>query len=325
MAILTWKHRTTKQAAKSAVQDELTRLGYGSGVDWNGFEATARVCFGRVLNAKGTITDTEIIVEKCDGFLKDKVLRECHELLEKLFPGGNVPTSVSTGEQQDGAKEQGYAKESIGSEGFTVDELVWKFSVDQWEEIAHLNDGQLIEYLFRISNTAYNHTIKQIPESRFKVLPAHLDALIARAEKASWLHQRINHTNSEREQLIRGAVAEQGRPGHAEETMGPEGLTVDQLVWKFSVDQWEHIAHLDDGELIEYLFRISNTAYDRIIKLIPGSRCSQLSAHLDDLIAHAKKPSWFHQRINHTNSQRERLIRGAIDERERSRITSNVG
>src|SRR5207244_4274092 len=53
-------------------------------------------------------------------------------------------------------------------------------------------------------------------------------------------------------------------------------------------------------------------AYIRIIEQIPDTRLNVLSADLNDLIAKAKKPSWFHQRINHTNSERERFIRAAV-------------
>jgi hypothetical protein len=90
MPVLTWKHRTTSVIAKSAIQAELTRLGHADAVAWNNFEATARVGFGAVLNAKGVITYGEIIVEKSGGALGGSVLGKCNELLERLFPGGKV-------------------------------------------------------------------------------------------------------------------------------------------------------------------------------------------------------------------------------------------
>jgi hypothetical protein len=90
MPVVTWKHRTTKEAAKSAVQAELIRLGHGNDVVWKDFELTARVGFGAILNVRGMITNQEVVIEKCTGAMGGALLRECNDLLEKLFPGGNT-------------------------------------------------------------------------------------------------------------------------------------------------------------------------------------------------------------------------------------------
>jgi hypothetical protein len=59
MPVLTWKHRTTKEAAKAAIQAELVKLGHGDAVVWKGFDVTARVGpLGSVRNGNRGIGDS---------------------------------------------------------------------------------------------------------------------------------------------------------------------------------------------------------------------------------------------------------------------------
>ena len=89
MAVLVWKHGTSKAEARSAIQSELRQLGYEGRVAWDGDRATARVGpFGTILNVSGTITDDLIVLEKCGGLAGGTVLKRSRELLERLYPGG---------------------------------------------------------------------------------------------------------------------------------------------------------------------------------------------------------------------------------------------
>jgi hypothetical protein len=87
MPALVWKHGTTKEAARDALQAKLKELGHADRVRWDGFAATARAGpFGSVLDAAGAITDEAVVVERCGGLAKGAVLRACGELLRQLFP-----------------------------------------------------------------------------------------------------------------------------------------------------------------------------------------------------------------------------------------------
>jgi len=211
MPLLTWKHQTTKDAAKTAVQAELTRLGHGDQFVWTDFEANARVGFGVVLNAKAIITDEDVVIEKCGGTKGTRVLDGCRQMFEKLFPGGNAVPSDAVNVKQETPPEPSPADESAVPTKPTVDELLWKYSRDEWADIAHLDDAELIVYLLNVSNSSFDYIIKQIPDARLLVLSPQLNELITRAKKPSWIRRRLTHSNEEREALLRSAVGEKDR------------------------------------------------------------------------------------------------------------------
>jgi hypothetical protein len=87
MAVLVWRHNTTREVARQTIQAELEHLGHDRKVSWKGDSAVASVGFGSILSASGEITDESIILHKCNGMAGGIVLRQCQMMLERLFPG----------------------------------------------------------------------------------------------------------------------------------------------------------------------------------------------------------------------------------------------
>jgi hypothetical protein len=58
------------------------------GVDRGGTPGFGAVGWGAVLNVAGEVTDHADVLERCGGAAGATVLRECREMLERLFPGG---------------------------------------------------------------------------------------------------------------------------------------------------------------------------------------------------------------------------------------------
>jgi len=90
MAVLVWKHGTTKAAARQAVMEELQQLGVADKVKWSGDRGSASIGLGVILNASGEITDDAVVLEKSGGAVGPMVVQRCRELLERLFPGGEM-------------------------------------------------------------------------------------------------------------------------------------------------------------------------------------------------------------------------------------------
>jgi len=90
MAVLLWKHRKTRAAARDAVQTELRNLGHDGKVKWKDDSANVSVGFGTVLSAAGEITDESVVLHKCGGAFGGLVLEKCEVILERLFPNGKV-------------------------------------------------------------------------------------------------------------------------------------------------------------------------------------------------------------------------------------------
>jgi hypothetical protein len=89
MAVLVWKHGKSKAEALGALQAALKDSGYGGSVAWDGPRAEARYGpFASVLHAVGEVTDDAVVLEKCGGLAGGAVLKQCQELLRRLFPGG---------------------------------------------------------------------------------------------------------------------------------------------------------------------------------------------------------------------------------------------
>jgi hypothetical protein len=96
----------------------------------------------------------------------------------------------------------------IGAAPLTLEQLVWKYTPDRWEDVRHLNDAELVEYLFRISNGAYTAILGQIPDERLADLADDLSVLLAKSRKGGRYHQLVNDSNGVREGRIRVAVKE---------------------------------------------------------------------------------------------------------------------
>ena len=86
---LVWQHGTTRDAAKTAVINELENLGYANEVHWRNYKGSVSVAMGVVLSVKGYISDDAIVIEKCSGAYSAQVLNETRAILARLFPGGD--------------------------------------------------------------------------------------------------------------------------------------------------------------------------------------------------------------------------------------------
>jgi hypothetical protein len=89
MSVLVRKHGTTATNARNDIQAKIRELGYDSWVIWQGYEATASVGMGLLLDLRGHITDESVIIDKCGGGIGGLVLGKCREIFEQLFPSAN--------------------------------------------------------------------------------------------------------------------------------------------------------------------------------------------------------------------------------------------
>ena len=89
MAVLVWKHGTTKRKALAALKAALAKSGYAEAVTWDGSRAEARSGpLAAVLKARGKVTDEAVVLNKCGGLAGKVVRRRCRKVLARLFPDG---------------------------------------------------------------------------------------------------------------------------------------------------------------------------------------------------------------------------------------------
>ena len=86
MQVLKWKHSTTREAAKRAVQAELQKLGFSGKVTWKGDVCTATGPKGGSISL--AFTDDTIVVEKAGEKGGAGALKKCRTLLGRLFANG---------------------------------------------------------------------------------------------------------------------------------------------------------------------------------------------------------------------------------------------
>lgn len=87
---LHWKHGRSLSEIYHLVQQYLAESGYLDKVKWNGNSFSASMGMGVALNIQGTITDDEIVIEKCGGVGGHAALSKMRESLQKSFPAGEV-------------------------------------------------------------------------------------------------------------------------------------------------------------------------------------------------------------------------------------------
>jgi hypothetical protein len=88
--VLKWKHEKSISEAKLLMQQKLQQRGYGNKVKWNGDSFSASVAFGAVLRIEGKITDQELVLDQCSGAVSGTVLNEIRNILQQLFPEGQI-------------------------------------------------------------------------------------------------------------------------------------------------------------------------------------------------------------------------------------------
>jgi hypothetical protein len=86
MEALRWQHGQTADAVRSTIEEQLIRAGYPDKLKWQGNAFSAAVGFGTVLKVQGQITDRDIVIERCDGFLGNIALKKIQDTLPTLFP-----------------------------------------------------------------------------------------------------------------------------------------------------------------------------------------------------------------------------------------------
>jgi hypothetical protein len=90
MAVLIWMHRKTKAEALAEVKAAIEESSYGGSVEWDGDKAAVRVGpLASILHVQGEVNDDAVIIDRCSGALGGLVLNRIHEILERLFPGGD--------------------------------------------------------------------------------------------------------------------------------------------------------------------------------------------------------------------------------------------
>jgi hypothetical protein len=57
MAVLVWSHGKTRDEAREIIRAELASLGYDSSVEWDGYNATASIGWGTLLDARVFLRD----------------------------------------------------------------------------------------------------------------------------------------------------------------------------------------------------------------------------------------------------------------------------
>jgi hypothetical protein len=72
------------------LKEGLHDAGYADRVKWSGNEFSASVGFGMILNIAGRIMDQEAVLDECGGAAGGTALRMIREILQRLFPGGEV-------------------------------------------------------------------------------------------------------------------------------------------------------------------------------------------------------------------------------------------
>ena len=89
MAALVWEHGRSKAEALAALRSAVAASGHGKSAKWDGAKVEARSGpFASVVHVRGEVTDDAVILEKCGGLAGGVVLARCHEMLGRLFPGG---------------------------------------------------------------------------------------------------------------------------------------------------------------------------------------------------------------------------------------------
>lgn len=90
MPQLRWRHGRTADQARDLMQGKLRAAGYDDKVKWNGCDFSASVGFGSILNLKGRVSDQEVVLDTCSGAIGGTVQDQVRQILEKLFPGGEM-------------------------------------------------------------------------------------------------------------------------------------------------------------------------------------------------------------------------------------------
>jgi hypothetical protein len=100
MPAIVWQHNVGRDVARQLLKTRIEHSGVGDKVQWDGYQFSASVGWGVVLDLLGEVDDASVILQKCSGAIGSVVLSQTREAFQELFPGGEVlqnsPTSAST-------------------------------------------------------------------------------------------------------------------------------------------------------------------------------------------------------------------------------------
>jgi len=88
MAVLVWKHETTRQDARKRIEDRLKSAHVSEKVSWNGDIFSSSVGWGTILNLVGEVTDDAVVLRKSSGAMGGVILAKSREGFQQLFPEG---------------------------------------------------------------------------------------------------------------------------------------------------------------------------------------------------------------------------------------------
>lgn len=88
MAVLVWKHETTRQDARKRIEDRLKSAHVSDKVAWNGDTFSSSVGWGTILNLVGEVTDDAVVLQKSSGAMGGVILAKSREGFKQLFPEG---------------------------------------------------------------------------------------------------------------------------------------------------------------------------------------------------------------------------------------------
>lgn len=95
MAVLAWKHGTTRSRAHQLIESRLQQTGHGRSVNWQGDSFTSSIGWGVVLDLAGRIDDEFVVLDKSRGAMGGIVLTESEAAFEQMFPGGKQSSSAT--------------------------------------------------------------------------------------------------------------------------------------------------------------------------------------------------------------------------------------
>ena len=89
MSNLKWRHDNDKEQALRIIKSAIDENGYSNRVKWDGNSASVSVGLGKILLIRGSVEETEIVLD-CKGIFGDTVLDKCKEILAHKFPDGEL-------------------------------------------------------------------------------------------------------------------------------------------------------------------------------------------------------------------------------------------
>jgi hypothetical protein len=86
---LIWSHGNSTKEALAKIKAAIEESGYSDDVKWEGNHARVKKGpLGSLLHAEGEVQSEHVVLKKCTGLIAAAIRKQCREMLETLFPGG---------------------------------------------------------------------------------------------------------------------------------------------------------------------------------------------------------------------------------------------